>query len=133
MDMDTAAAAAPQKRKVGRPRNSDKGKDRATVPQAKSATPSKAEGSAHAHVSSSKKGKEKASDKVTVSGPAGRDRKRSIKNDQAERRRQRDAKFDADTGNYGAVCQFCPTPSLLPFSMLLVNKPHAERSYMVLC
>ena len=93
----SAQASAPQKRKIGRPRNSDKGKERATVPKAHSNAASKSQ------ESKSVKGKEKAVDKVTITGPAGRDRKRSIKNDQAERRRSRDAKFDTDTGNYGAV------------------------------
>jgi hypothetical protein len=100
MDVDEAAASAPQKRKIGRPRNSDKGKERATPVKAH-ATLRKEE--RDVPIVASKKGKEKAGDKVTITGPAGRERKRSIKNDQAERRRQRDAKFDADTGNYGAV------------------------------
>ena len=115
IDMDAMAAAPPQKRKVGRPRNSDKGKERANIAKhGHGGTPTaRKDEHGHAHVphnaqtlTKSAKGKEKAvdkADKVTISGPAGRERKRSIKNDQAERRRSRDAKFDADTGNYGAV------------------------------
>lgn len=45
--------------------------------------------------------KDTPSKKVTITGPAGRERKRNVKLEDAERRRARDAKFDL--GNHATV------------------------------
>jgi hypothetical protein len=89
------------------PQSSDAEDDSMEIDQ--DLTPRKSKKHAPASIDRKGKGKEKAheptkdtpSKKATISGPAGRERKRNIKLEDAERRRARDAKFDL--GNHATV------------------------------
>lgn len=78
---DDEMEVTPRRRPVGRPKSSEKGKgkEKAGSVQRKKARTSVAAS---------------AASKVTISGPAGRERRRVSKIEDAGRRRARDAKFD---------------------------------------